>query len=92
MLTTSSFLRTANDGSTLRGKTAITCTRWAELEETISFHADFAATVEATSVFRLLNDPGPRVESSEFMVGSGGAKFAQDEVQSARRIMRSCQP
>lgn len=81
-----------NDGATLRGKNRVTCTRWAELEETVNFHAEFAATIEATSVFRLLNDPGHRCESVEFSVGEGGGKFAQDEVQAAKRIMRSCQP
>ena len=91
-LNTLFFLPTANDGSTLRGNTAITCTRWAELEETVNFHAEFAAAVEATSVFRLLNDPGPRAEVSEFSVGGGGAKFAEEEVQTAKRIMRACQP
>lgn len=80
-----------NDGASLRGKTPFTCTRWAELEETVNFHAAFAATIDATSVFRLLNDPRPRCKTAEFFIGEGG-KESQDEVQFAKKIMRSCQP
>jgi len=80
-----------NDGASLRGTTPVTCTRWAELEDTVNFHAAFAATIDATSMFQLLNDPGPRCERAEFFIGDGG-EFAQDEVQFAKRIMRSCQP
>ena len=58
----------------------------------MNFHIEFAATIEATSVFRLLNDPGPRAESPEFSVGVGGGVFADEEIKNAKRIMRSCQP
>lgn len=80
-----------NDGSCIRGTSSIQCTRWAELQETVSYHAGLAAALHATTVFRLLNDPGARCGSPEFCIAEEG-KVVNEEVENAKRTMRLCQP
>eukprot|EP00980_Cylindrotheca_fusiformis_P012746 scaffold3118_cov64-Cylindrotheca_fusiformis.AAC.4 len=80
-----------NDGTCIRGNSTVPCTRWAELQETVNYHATLAGVIQATSVFRFLNDPGARCGNPEFTIGDGG-KFQEDEVENAKRTMRLCQP
>jgi hypothetical protein len=80
-----------NDGSCIRGSSSIQCTRWAELQETVNYHATLAGVMQATTVFRMLNDPGARCASAEFSIGEEG-KSADQEVHNAKQIMRQCQP
>lgn len=80
-----------NDGSCIRGSSSFQCTRWAELQETVNYHATLAGVMQATTVFRMLNDPGARCASAEFSIGEEG-KSADQEVQNAIQIMRQCQP
>jgi hypothetical protein len=80
-----------NDGSCIRGSSSFQCTRWAELQETVYYHASLAGVMQATTVFRMLNDPGSRCGSAEFSIGEEG-KDADQQVQNAKQIMRQCQP
>jgi hypothetical protein len=81
----------ANDGNSIRGSTSVECTRWAELQENVGYHANLAGVLQATTIYRMLNDPGVRCGPQEFSI----AELAQDyrqEVQMVRTLMRKCQP
>ena len=80
-----------NDGTSIRGSISVQCTRWAELQETVNYHANLAGTLQATSVFRMLNDPGVRFGPQEFSIAEEG-KNVIEEVQSIKKIMQRCKP
>jgi hypothetical protein len=68
-----------DDGHELRGGgmnaqaqiRVVSCTRWTELQGTVQYHASLAGLLNATTIFKMLNDPGPRVGPQEFAVGAG---------------------
>ena len=55
------------------------------------YHARLASILQATSYFRLLNDPGVRVGPQEFSVAERG-QDSQVEIQEVKGIMQRCQP
>jgi hypothetical protein len=81
----------SNDGASVRGNISVPCTRWAELTETVHYHANMAGILQATSFFRMLNDPGCRVGPQEFSIADQGRNFKR-EVQEVRQIVQHCQP
>ena len=60
------------DGIELHGNKdniqAVSCTRWKELQGSVEYHAELAGLIEATTIFRLLNDPGARIGPQEFSI------------------------
>lgn len=80
-----------NDGTIVRNGARVTCTRWKELEETVVYHAELAAILQATSHFRFLNDPGVRVAPREFSIADQG-KDAMDETRNIKQIMQQTKP
>jgi hypothetical protein len=80
-----------NDGASIRGSISVQCTRWAELQETVNYHATLAGTLQATSIFRMINDPGVRSGPQEFSIADEG-KNAIEEVRSIKTIMQHCKP
>jgi hypothetical protein len=47
----------------------VVCTRWKELQGTMEYHAELAGLLQATTIFRFLNDPGPNIGPQEFSIG-----------------------
>lgn len=63
--------------------------RWEELQDTVMYHAEMAATLESPTVFRLLNDPGPEVGSQEYQIRQTNAS---DDIRSMRNAMYRAEP
>jgi hypothetical protein len=82
----------ANDGHTIRGTSSVRCTRWSELQETVMYHAELSAVLQATTHFRMLNDPGVRVGPQGFSIAEDKARSAREEIQSVKKIMQSTKP
>ncbi len=90
----------ANDGNRLVPTAKNTqvklvpCTRWAELTETVNYHAQMAALIQAPTSFRLLNNPGAHIGPQEFSVADKGvdAAIIQRDLDVAIRTMRAASP
>ena len=87
----------ANDGVELRGTdtnlTVVKCTRWKELQGTIHYHSQLAGFLQATTVFRLLNDPGVHAGPQEVAVASVGApQSISEQVASIHSVMTRSEP
>jgi hypothetical protein len=87
----------ASDGNELRGTmnnlVIVPCTRWKELQGTIEYHAELGGLIEATTTFRLLNDPGAMIGPQEFTVGDmASTKSIDDQVTAAISIVQRTQP
>jgi len=67
----------------------IQCTRWAELQECVTYHSQMAALIHAPTHFRLLNNP--RVGPQQFKVGETNAT-AHVEANNAINIIRKVSP
>jgi len=91
----SGSMRTS-DGNELRGSReniqVVTCTRWRELQGAIEYHAELAGLIQATTVFRMLNDPGVTVGPQEFSVAETTNSNIQQDVQDAINIIRKAEP
>ena len=72
----------------------VSCSRWNELKETIEYHAQMAAALEAPTTFRMLNDPACGPGSQQFSIAerSLDAHVLREEVDRAVAIMTSAQP
>ena len=81
----------SNDGNMTRNNMSVQCTRWAELEQTVEYHANLSGLLQAPTIFRMLNDPGARCGPQEFSVAQHGNNMRQ-EVEFIRQLMRKCQP
>jgi hypothetical protein len=64
----------------------VPCTRWAEMQQTVDYHAQLAALLEFPTTFRLLNDPGRMVGPAVFTVTSSY------DLAIAQSTMEQCQP
>ena len=56
----------------------VSCTRWAEMQQTIIYHADLATLLHEPTVFRLLNDPGTCVGNQQFSVAESKLDISRD--------------
>lgn len=63
----------------------VPCTRWAEMQQTVDYHAQLAALLEFPTTFRLLNDPGRMVGPAVFTVTSSY------DLATAQSTMEQCQ-
>ena len=93
----------STDGNELRGSRdkviVVPCTRWRELQTSIEYHAEMAGLIGATTIFRLLNDPGIHIGPQEFSIGdtTGGvsspsSKSIQQEVSTAISVIQRARP
>ena len=61
------------DGNEIRGTKEniiiVSCTRWKELQRSVEYHIELAGLIEATTIFRMLNDPGHHIGPQEFSIG-----------------------
>jgi hypothetical protein len=88
------------DGMEIRGTKdnihMVECTRWKELQGSVEYHAELAGLIEATTIFRLLNDPGAMVGPQEFSICdntmNGMSKTGEQDIVNAIRIIRDAEP
>jgi len=67
-------------------------TRWAEITETVRYHAKLAALLDSPTIFQLLNNPNLRTIPQRFSVCERGEAYAASEVVEALNIMRRVSP
>ena len=75
----------------------VECSRWAELQQTVEYHAQLAALVTAPTTFRLLNDPGRVAGPQTFSIAVDGnalptAASLDRDVTVALQTMNRVQP
>lgn len=70
----------------------VNCTRWAEIKETVQYHARIAALLEAPTVFRLLNDPGRMAGAQQFSIAERGAEFIAEDLDIALSTIQRVSP
>ena len=70
------------------------CTRWAELEGTVAWHASLAGILKTNTVFRLLNPPEHLPAAQEFTVAGPNESLDETDlkVQQAKEIMNKITP
>lgn len=70
----------------------VSCSRWAEIQETVEYHAQIAALLEAPTVFRLLNDPGRMAGPQQFSIGERGSQFISEDLTIALQTIQNASP
>jgi len=70
----------------------VSSTRWAEMVETVDYHAQLAALVQAPTTFRLLNDPGRVAGPQQFSVADKGVSSIDNDLAVAQQTMCNAQP
>ena len=70
----------------------VNCSRWAEIRETVEYHAQIAALLEAPTVFRLLNDPGRMCGPQQFSIAERGPEYIAEDLNVALTTMRQATP
>ncbi|KAL3804363.1 hypothetical protein HJC23_011291 [Cyclotella cryptica] len=72
----------------------VSCSRWDEIRDCITYHAQMAAALEAPTTFRMLNDPAVGPNSQQFGIAetSLDQNVIQGEVHRAVEIMKMAQP
>lgn len=72
----------------------VQCTRWQEIQETVNYHAQMAALLNAPTIFRLLNNPGAHVGPQEFGVADKGMDplVIQRDLEVAKQTMMRDSP
>lgn len=68
------------------------CSRWAEIQETVEYHAQMAALLENPTVFRLLNDPGAMAGPMQFSIAERGPEFIADDLNVALTTIKAASP
>jgi hypothetical protein len=67
----------------------VSCTRWTEIQETVDYHAQMAALLQAPTVFRLLNEPGKVHGPQQFSVAERGEEYLNEDLAIAHKTMRT---
>ena len=70
----------------------VSCTRWAEIQQTVNCHSELAASLRAPTIFRLLNNPRSDAWAQQFTIAEDVTGNLAAEVENARSIMGGCQP
>jgi len=65
------------------------CTRWAEIQNTVSYHAQIASLLEAPTSFRLLN---PTYHIEKFSVAERGSEHISEDLRIALKNIRDISP
>lgn len=68
------------------------CTRWAEMQQMVDYHATLAALLQAPTVFRMLNDPGRLAGPQQFSIANDGIGNIDHELAVATAVMQNSQP
>lgn len=70
----------------------VSSTRWTEMQQTVDYHANLAAVLNAPTVFRMLNDPGRGCGPQQFAIGERGSRFINEDLAIARSTMINSAP
>jgi hypothetical protein len=70
----------------------VPCTRWAEMQQTVDYHAQMAALIQSPTVFRLLNDPGRVVGPQQFSIAERGPQFLDEDLAIAQSAILNTRP
>mmetsp|Transcript_6172 Transcript_6172/g.7114 ORF Transcript_6172/g.7114 Transcript_6172/m.7114 type:complete len:381 (+) Transcript_6172:103-1245(+) len=70
----------------------VDCTRWDEIKEAVTYHIQMSALLEASTSFRLLNNPGIAAGPQQFDIAQMGKEMIQQEVTEAVNIMTKVRP
>jgi len=70
----------------------VQCTRWKELQEAVQYHINLAGTIEASTTFRLLNDPGRAIAPAEFSVADPTGGDLSRQLAQALDAIEKCTP
>jgi hypothetical protein len=91
----SGSMRTS-DGHQIRGSQnnlqVVRCNRWTELQGAVEYHAELAGMLKATTIFRMLNDPGVTVGPQEFSIADTNSTSVGIDVARAKKIILKCEP
>jgi len=87
----------STDGKEIRGTKEriqeVSCNRWTELQGAVEYHAELAGLIQATTIFRMLNDPGVLAGPQEFSVAdSNSAATIEQDVEQAKNVIRKSEP
>jgi len=66
--------------------------RWAEIQDTVKYHAQMAALLDSPTIFKLLNNPGVSVGPQQFSVAENGDENSVVDINQAMKIMTKAQP
>jgi hypothetical protein len=85
---------TSPDGHRLHQTTTnqvkvLDCTRWAEIQDTVTYHARIAALLEAPTSFRFLN---PTYRKEVFSIAERGREYIQEDLRVALSTIREVSP
>jgi len=80
------------ESATRKDVKVVSCTRWTEIQQTVDYHVQMAALLQAPTVFRLLNDPGRAVGPQQFSVCENGPDNLDHEVALAQSVMLNATP
>lgn len=83
--------RIVSDPKTKQIKIIPGCSRWAEMQQMMEYHARIAACIEAPSIFRFLNDPvnaGPQ----QFSIALNGTENIANELSVALQTISNVSP
>ena len=70
----------------------VPCTRWAEIQECVTYHIQMSALLQAPTSFRLLNHPGAHVGKQQFDLALDGEENIPQETADACRIITNARP
>jgi len=57
------------------------CSRWEELRETVTYHAQLAALLEAPTRFRILNGSDRQLYQQELSIAERGSEWIEDDIE-----------
>jgi hypothetical protein len=70
----------------------VDCTRWAEMQQTVDYHAQMAAMLKNPTVFRMLNDPGRASGPQQFSIAERGDQYIDEDLAIAQSTMMNSSP
>ena len=71
----------------------VNCSRWTEMQQTVEYHTQMAALLQAPTTFYLLNDPGPVAGPQQFSIADkGDAARIDHDLAVAQQVMMHAQP
>jgi len=71
---------------------SVSCTRWEELQDAVRYHAQMAALLDSSTIFKLLNNPGSRIGPQQFSVAQTGEADVSTEIENVFNIIEKVQP
>lgn len=70
----------------------VQCSRWAEMQQTVDYHAQMAALLKSPTLFRLLNDPGRLAGPQQFSIAERGTETLSEDLAIAQSTILNTNP